>query len=97
VIVLSSMALYRFATGFVSARALYGIAASLHAWIEIPLVIVAMTGRPQANSATPASVEAPLAIPETTSARPAGSPVVQAMIAASARTTAASAHTNVDP
>ena len=43
VIVLSSIALYRFATGFASARALYGIAASLHAWIEIPLVIIAMT------------------------------------------------------
>jgi hypothetical protein len=96
VVFLSSIALYRFATGFVSARALYGIAASLHAWIEVPLVIIAMTQRSQANSASPISVEAPLAIPETTSARTEDSPVAQAMIAASTRTTSASAQTTVD-
>lgn len=43
VIALSSIVVYRFAIGFVSARTLYGIAASLHAWVEIPLVIMAMT------------------------------------------------------
>jgi hypothetical protein len=95
VIVLSSIALYRFATGFVSARALYGIAASLHAWIEIPLIIIALTGRPHANSARPASAEVPLAIPETISDFAEDSRVAQAMIAASARITSASPHTTV--
>src|SRR5262249_23621522 len=42
VTLLSSIALYRFTLGFVSARALYGIAASVHAWIEIPLIIIAV-------------------------------------------------------
>lgn len=90
VIALSSIVVYRFAIGFVSARTLYGIAASLHAWVEIPLVIMAMTRTSQAKSARPASVEAPLAIPEITSALAGDSPVTQAMIVASARITSAS-------
>jgi hypothetical protein len=95
-IVLSSIALSRFAAGFVSARALYGIAASLHAWIEIPLVIIAITRKSQASSAIPASVEARLAIPETISARSGDSPLAQAITAASTRMTTASVQPTVD-
>lgn len=36
--------LVRFLGGFAEARALYGIAASLHVWVEIPLIILALTG-----------------------------------------------------
>lgn len=42
--------LVRFLGGFAEARALYGIAASLHVWIEIPLMIVALTGGTQGCS-----------------------------------------------
>jgi hypothetical protein len=95
VIFLSSIALYRFAHGFVSARALYGMAASLHAWIEIPLVVIAVTAGSHANSTSPVSVEAPLATAETASARAGESPVVQMTIAASTRTTSASVQATV--
>jgi hypothetical protein len=95
-IVLSSIVLSRFAAGFVSARALYGIAASLHAWVEIPLVIIAITRKSQANSTTPTSVEAKLAMPETISARAGDSPLTQPMMAASTRITSASAQPTVD-
>jgi hypothetical protein len=95
VVILSSFALYRFANGFGSARALYGIAASLHAWIEIPLVIVALTRRSQSNSAIPASADAPFAAIETISARSGVSPVAHARIAASTRTTSVSANPSV--
>jgi hypothetical protein len=90
-VVLSSIALYRFASGFVAARSLYGIAASLHAWVEIPLVIIAVTQRRYPNSAIPISVEAPFAIVETTKALAAERPVAQRMMAASTTTTIASA------
>ncbi len=95
VVALASIALYRFATGFVSARALYGIAASVHAWIEIPLVVIAIAGRSHASSASPVSVEVPLATMETVSARSGDSPAAHAMIAASTRITSASAHPTV--
>jgi hypothetical protein len=91
VVILSSMALYRFALGFGSARALYGIAASLHAWIEIPLVVIAVTRKSHPESAMPVSVEAPLATAETTSARSGASPLAHAMMTASTSTTTASA------
>jgi hypothetical protein len=90
VVALASIVLYRFATGFVSARALYGIAASVHAWIEIPLVVIAITGRSYANKISPVSAEAALATAETASARGDDSPLAQAMIAASTRITTAS-------
>lgn len=96
VTILSSIVLYQFAIGFVSARALYGIAASLHAWLEIPLVIIAVTRTPHAISTIPASNEAPLAMADTINALHGDSPVVQAMIAASTRTTKLSAQPNVD-
>jgi MFS family permease len=88
--VLSSLALYRFANGFGSARAFYGIAASFHAWVEIPLVIIAVTGRFQPNSKSPTSVEAPLAATETMKALIGDSAVTQMTIAASTTATTAS-------
>jgi hypothetical protein len=90
VMVLSSLALYRFANGFGSARALYGIAASFHAWVEIPLVIIAVTGRRQANSRRPTSVEALLATTESTNALAGDNAVAQATIAASTTATVVS-------
>jgi hypothetical protein len=74
----SAVVLYRFAMGFAPARALYGIAASVHAWIEVPLVVMALTraaGQPSKTS--PATAEAALAIVDTTSARSGGSPLAQ--------------------
>ena len=47
----SVVALQRFAGAFVEARALYGIAASIHAWIEIPLIVIALTA-PYASAAS---------------------------------------------
>jgi hypothetical protein len=96
VVVLSSIALYRFTIGFVSARALYGIAASLHAWLEIPIVIIAVTRTSHASRIIPASIEAPLAIAETNNDLNVESPVVQAMIAASTRMTNPSVQPSVD-
>jgi hypothetical protein len=89
-IFLSSIAVYRFSIGFVSARALYGIAASLHAWVEIPLIIIAITRNSHQNSTTPVNAEARLAMPETISALVGDSPVIQPMIAASTTITTAS-------
>ncbi len=42
-----ALALARFEQGFAQARALYGIAASLHAWLEIPVLILALTSTRQ--------------------------------------------------
>ncbi len=52
-----------FSIDFARARGLYGIAASLHAWIEIPLLILALTG--QSASASPTAQETALAPSET--------------------------------
>jgi len=42
---ISGLLLYRFGQDFVTTRAIYGIAASVHAWIEVPLVVIALTSR----------------------------------------------------
>lgn len=92
----SAAMLYRFTLGFVPARSLYGIAASIHAWIEIPLIVIALTGRrPQPVSSIPTATEAALATSETASARGPSSPAAQATTAASTTTTTASARTAV--
>lgn len=57
-----------FLGGFAQARSLYGIAASLHAWIEVPILILALTGGGQPVSHNPASSEPALASSETSSA-----------------------------
>jgi hypothetical protein len=94
-IFLSSIVVWRFSIGFVSARALYGIAASLHAWVEIPLIIIAITRNSQGNNTNPVSAEARLAMPETISALVGNSPATQPMIAASTTITAASVQPTV--
>src|ERR1700722_3343232 len=94
-IFLSSIVVWRFSIGFVSARALYGIAASLHAWVEIPLIIIAITRNSQGNNTNPVSAEARLAMPETISALVGDSPATQPMIAASTTITAASVQPTV--
>jgi hypothetical protein len=50
-----------FFANFGEARALYGLAASLHAWIEVPILILALTGAGQPVNASPTSSEAELA------------------------------------
>ena len=87
----SAFVLYRFTTGFVPARALYGLAASVHAWIEIPLIIIALTARSQATISMPSAPEATLAASDTAKACRAASPPAHPMMAASTTTTTASA------
>jgi hypothetical protein len=39
----SGLLAFRFGQEFGATRALYGIAASVHAWIEVPLIVLALT------------------------------------------------------
>ncbi len=57
-----------FATDFAGTRALYGILASVHAWIEIPLVAIAVTRGPTPSIPNPTRTDAALATSETSSA-----------------------------
>ena len=57
-----------FAEGFANARLLYGIAASFHAWLEVPILILALTGSAQPVSSSPARNEPALASSETSAA-----------------------------
>jgi hypothetical protein len=87
----AAVALSRFAADFGSARALYGIAASVHAWIEIPLIVVALTARYGSNaSARPTAQDAPLVASDSHNARTGDSATIQAISAASIMTTAVS-------
>ena len=52
-----------FAAAFGEARAIYGLAASFHAWLELPLIVLALTAAQPSSS--PTSTEAALAISET--------------------------------
>ena len=56
---LGALAFTRFAADFMGARAIYGIAASLHAWIEVPILVIAL-GSVQRASTSPTAKEAPL-------------------------------------
>ena len=76
---MSFITLYRFVNGFVPARSHYGIVASVHAWIEVPLVVNALTRLSQVNRTIPTVAEAALVTPETISARAEGSPITQAI------------------
>jgi hypothetical protein len=80
----------RYLDGFVDARALYGVAASAHVWIEIPVLILALTGAAQPSIQTPARKDPELAINETIIARSTRSPAIQAMRQPSTSTTTAS-------
>jgi len=64
---LAGLTFSRFAVDFVGARALYSLLAAIHAWIEIPILIIALT-RPQPVSTSPAANEAPLVISESSMA-----------------------------
>ena len=85
-----AIGLARFLGGFAEARALYGIVASVHAWIEIPVLILALTGAAQPSSQSPKKNDPEFAISETTIARSRRSPAIQAMRPPSTSTTTAS-------
>jgi len=61
---LAALALSRFAVDFAGARGVYSLAAAVHAWIEIPILILALTS-PQPATRNPAANEAALAPSET--------------------------------
>jgi hypothetical protein len=87
---IGAIGLARFMDGFAGARALYGIAASFHAWIEIPVLILALTGGTQRSSQSPSSSDPEFAISETSIARSTRSPAIHAMSPPSTITTTAS-------
>jgi hypothetical protein len=65
----AAVGLMGFSHDFAASRALYGIFASLHAWLEIPVLIFALMGASQAVSQSPTRQEAPFAHRETSIAR----------------------------
>ncbi len=65
-----ALSFFVFSADFAGARSLYGIAASFHAWAEIPILILALTSLSQAKiSAMPATHDAKLAMSDTVMAR----------------------------
>ena len=54
-----------FFADFAEARSLYGIVAAFHAWLEIPVLILALTGAGQRSSYKPNSADAELATSDT--------------------------------
>ncbi len=85
-----ALVLAGFFTGFAEARALYGIVAAFHAWLEIPVLILALTAAGQGSSHKPNSADAELAASDTSSARSTRNPAIQAMSPPSMNTTATS-------
>jgi hypothetical protein len=79
-----------FVSGFAEARALYGIAASVHAWLEIPVLVVALSGPIQPANQSPIKQDAELAASDTSIARSMRSAAIQAISPPSTRTTASS-------
>ncbi len=65
--VVAGVSLAAFFAGFAEARAIYGLAASFHAWLELPILILALTAV-QRPSNSPKSIEPALAISETSMA-----------------------------
>ena len=65
----AAVGLVGFSKDFVETRALYGIFASVHAWLEIPVLIFALLGASQAVSQSPNRQEAPFAHKDTIIAR----------------------------
>lgn len=59
------LAFLAFARDFPGARALYGVAAAFHAWIEIPILVTALTSKAPPDSASPSAKDAALAARET--------------------------------
>jgi hypothetical protein len=62
-LVVAVASLAAFLNGFVETRAIYGLAASFHAWIELPILILALTAAQPSSS--PKSIEPALARNET--------------------------------
>jgi hypothetical protein len=54
---------------FTSARAWYGLAAAVHAWLEVPILLAAPALLAQATSSSPNAQEAPLASADSSSPR----------------------------
>ncbi|MDD3445375.1 MAG: hypothetical protein PHS60_08185 [Zavarzinia sp.] len=67
----SLMAFGGFLRDFGTARGIYGIVASVHAWAELPLIALILGGRLQPIRTSPARKEMPLAMTESSSAGPA--------------------------
>jgi hypothetical protein len=65
----SAAGLVAFGPDFAQGRAVYGIFASMHAWLEIPVLVLALTGLGQRSSSTPTRQDAVLAASETSMAR----------------------------
>jgi len=75
-----------FAHDFSQGRAIYGIAAAVHAWIEIPILILALTSD-HSTIARPTSSDAELAASDTIIARSIRSAAIQAIRPPSISTT----------
>lgn len=86
----ATLGLARSLDGFAQARALYGIVASIHAWIEIPVLIVALTGGAQPSTQSPNKNDPELATSETSRARSMRSAAIHAIRAPATSTTIAS-------
>ena len=86
----SAFAAAAFGRDFLQSRAIYGIAAALHAWIEIPILIIALTSDELSPIKRPRRKEPEFAASETSMARPSASIPIQQMSAPSTTTTAAS-------
>jgi hypothetical protein len=84
------LGLARSLDGFAEARAIYGIVASVHAWIEIPVLIVALTALRQPVSNNPTRNEPELATNDTSMARSRRNAAIQAINTPSTSTTMAS-------
>ncbi len=54
----AGVSLWGFAAAFGDARAVYGIAAALHAWVEVPVLLLALGGPARARDDLPAGVAA---------------------------------------
>ena len=78
-----ALSLARFGQGFSSARALYGIAAAFHAWLEVPVLILALTRGADQTTARPNRNDEALATTDTAKARSILNPAIQAISAAS--------------
>jgi hypothetical protein len=92
ILVIALASLAAFFQAFGEARAIYGIAASFHAWIELPIIILALTSAQPSSS--PKSNEPALAMSETSMAWPIVSRAIQPISTPSTSTTIASSRSS---
>jgi len=90
VVASSGVALFGFLDDFAAARGFYGILASVHAWVEIPLLVMIVGGAFQPATSLPTRNEAAFAASETPNARRGVKPATKAISPASTATTIAS-------